>query len=72
MLSARRDSFANGRAASTCGASWNEPCPSWYESGAPPIRIIGHVFDHAFAMPAMPWIIPGPQTVRQAPGRPVR
>ena len=46
--------------------------PFWKASLAPPSRIIGQPFDHAFEAPAMPWIMPGPETQRQAAGRPVR
>jgi len=36
------------------------------------MTIIGHQFDHAFEGPASAWIMPGPETTRHAPGRPVR
>ena len=62
----------HGRAASTCGASWNAPMPCCEMSDAPPSRIIGQRFDHAFARPEIAFVMPGPETTRQAPGRPVR
>ena len=38
---------------------------------APPIMIMGQQFCCALARPARPCTTPGPETVRQAPGRPV-
>ena len=37
-----------------------------------PITIIGQQLDWALASPAIAWIMPGPETVRHAPGRPVK
>lgn len=75
ILSTRSTSaayFTHGRAASTCGASWNAPIPCCAMSDDPPSRIIGQRFDHAFASPEIAFVIPGPDTTRHAPGRPVR
>ena len=48
------------------------PCRSASRREAPPIRIIGQQFSFALARPARPCTTPGPDTTRQAPGRPVR
>ena len=46
--------------------------PAWLVSDEPPSRIIGQQFDQALARPEMALVMPGPETTRQAPGRPVR
>ncbi len=72
MESTSADSLHHGRAASTCGASWNAPMLCCEMSDEPPSSSIGQRFDQAFAMPEIAFVIPGPDTTRHAPGRPVR
>ena len=72
MRSTSADILHQGRADSTCGASWNAPMPCCEMSDEPPSRIIGQRFDQALAMPEIAFVMPGPETARHAPGRPVR
>ena len=72
MESGRAAYLQNGLAAAICGASWKAPIDSCSANEAPPRRTMGQQLDQAFARPAMPWIWPGPETARHAPGTPVR